>query len=185
MAYRNGTYIAFHAEGTSIPISTDFKYYNLLKAWTQKENDDFTMIDSHEKGSAVKDSSKRKTLELRLKERLRKSRNMLLIIGDTTKNDIDWVPMEIGYAVDYCDIPIIAAYTKYKYIQNPQSLISLWPTALKERIQSRTASVIHIPFKKAPIKDAISQFDHKNKPKGGGLGIYSTEAYQSFGIQIK
>lgn len=57
MAYRNGTYVAFHAEGTNIPIDTDFKYYNLLKAWTNKTDDDFSMIDSHEKGSAVRDSS--------------------------------------------------------------------------------------------------------------------------------
>jgi hypothetical protein len=185
MPYRNGTYVAFHAEGTNVPIDTDFKYYNLLKAWTEKRDDDFSMIDSHEKGGAVRDSSKKKTLELRLKERLRNSRNMILIIGDTTKNDIDWVPMEIEYAVDTCDIPIIAAYPEYEYIMNPNGLSSLWPKALKDRIENGTASVIHVPFKKEPLKDAISQFDHENKPKGGGLGFYSKEAYHSFGIPIK
>lgn len=185
MSYRNGTYVAFHAEGTNVPVNTDFKYYNLLKAWTEKTDDEFSMIDSHEKGGAVRDSSRRLTLELRLKERLRNSRNMVLIIGETTKNDNDWVPMEIEYAVDNCDIPIIAAYPGYEYILSPQGLSSLWPKALSDRITNGSASVIHIPFKKEPINDAISQFDHENKPKGGSLGIYSEEAYRSFGIAIR
>jgi hypothetical protein len=185
MAYRNGTYIAFHAEGTSVPVDTDFKYYGLLKAWTEKTDDDFSIIDSHEKGSAVRDNSKRITLELRLKERLRNSKNMILIIGETTKKDKDWVPMEIEYAIDTCDIPIIATYTGYEYIMAPEKLSTLWPKALKDRIENKTASVIHIPFKKEPIKNAIDQFSHKEKPKGGGLGVYSKEAYKNFGIEIK
>jgi hypothetical protein len=183
MTYRNGTYVAFHAEGTNVPIDSDIKYYNLLKAWSEHSDIDFSMIDSHEKGSAVRDSSKRQTLELRLQERLRNSRNMVLIIGDTTKNDRDWVPMEIEYAVDHCAIPIISAYTDYEYILAPQLLSDLWPEALTERIDNGTAAVIHIPFKKEPLKDAISQFDYENRPNGG-LVYYSREAYQSFGIEI-
>ena len=154
----------------------------MLKAWTEKSDDDFSIIDSHEKGSAIRDSSKKATLEARLKERLRNSKNMVLIIGETTKDDIDWVPMEITYAIDNCDIPIIAAYTGYKYILQPASHSNLWPAVLKTRIDNSTASVIHIPFKKEPLKDAISQFSHDNKPTSG-LSYYSKDAYASFGIQ--
>jgi len=84
MAYRNGTYIAFHAEGTNVPVDTDMKYYNLLKAWTAKGDDDFSMINSHEKTAAVRDSSERRTLRDRLVTRLRNSKHLLLIIGETT-----------------------------------------------------------------------------------------------------
>jgi hypothetical protein len=185
MAYRNGTYIAFHADGSDVPVDSDIKYYNLMKAWTAKQDDDFSMIDSHEKTAAVRDKSKRSTLETRLKERLRNSKHMVLIIGNTTKNDKDWVPMEISYAVDTCDIPIIAAYTGYEYIRDPRNLANKWPPALKQRIENGTASVIHIPFKKVPLADAISQFNHNHKPKNGGLGYYSTEAYKNFGIEVK
>jgi hypothetical protein len=59
MAYRNGTYIAFHAAGTNKPGQSDIDYYNLLKAWTVKGDDDFTMINSHDKACAVRDSSLR------------------------------------------------------------------------------------------------------------------------------
>ncbi len=184
MAYRNGTYVAFHAEGTNIPIDSDIKYYNLMKAWTEKANDDFSMINSHEKTSAVRDSSKRETLRVRLKERLRNSKNMVLIIGPTTKNDKDWVPLEIEYAIDNCDLPIIVAYTGYESVLAPDKLSHLWPEALKKRINDGKASCIHIPFKKQPLKDAISQFSHNNKPIGGSLGVYSKEAYAAFGIII-
>lgn len=184
MAYRNGTYVAFHAEGTNVPTDSDIKYYNLMKAWTEKEDDDFSMINSHDKTSAVRDSSKWETLRARLKERLRNSKHMVLIIGPTTKNDKDWVPLEIEYAIDNCDIPIIVAYTGYEYVMAPDKLSDLWPEALKKRINSGTASCIHIPFKKEPLKDAISQFSHDNKPKGGGLGVYSKEAYAAFGITV-
>lgn len=183
MAYRNGTYIAFHANGTSNPTQSDIKYYNVIKAWTAKTDDDFSFINSHEKTYAVRDGSLKVTLRNRLAERLRNSKNMLLLISDTTKLDTDWVPYEIDYAVDRCDIPIIAAYVNYEIpIYNPSALSNLWPYALKKRIENGTASCIHIPFKKNVVSCAINQFSINDKPLGAGLGWYSQEAYKSFGL---
>jgi hypothetical protein len=190
MAYRNGTYVAFHANGTDIPIDSDIKYYNLLKAWTAKTDDDFSMINSHEKASAVRDNSKRATLRASLQARLRNSKNMILIIGDTTRFDTDWVPFEIQQAIDEYKIPIIAAYvatygtilSPNPPIFNPSTLASLWPNTLSTRINTGTAHVIHIPFKKAPIAAAIEQFDINKYPLGGGLGWYDRGAYQQWGL---
>jgi hypothetical protein len=184
MAYRNGTYVAFHANGTNIPGKSDIDYYNLMRAWKAHPDDEFTMSNSHEKAWAVRDSSKMATLRASLLERLRNSKNMVLIIGDTTIRDDDWVPFEIENAVDSYKIPIIAAYTGFSIpIRNPISLKGKWPSALASRIANGTASVIHIPFKKAPLLDAITQFSHNNLPPNKGLGFYSDEAYQTFGIQ--
>src|SRR6266436_4625936 len=183
MAYRNGTYVAFHAAGTSQPGKSDMDYYNLMKAWTAKTDDDFAMINSHDKASAVRDTSLRATLRKSLLERLRNSKNMVLIIGETTYQDTDWVPFEIEQAVDTYKIPIIAAYTVYETaIRNPQALSNYWPNALKIRINNETANVIHVPFKKEALKAAISQFSHDNPPSGKGLGIYNDGAYKAFGI---
>jgi MTH538 TIR-like domain (DUF1863) len=183
MAYRNGTYVAFHAAGTNRPGHSDIDYYNLLKAWTAKGDDDFTMINSHDKACAVRDSSLRSTLRNSLLERLRNSRNMVLIIGETTRLDTDWVPFEIEKAVDSYSLPIIAAYTvSERPIRAPKDLLGHWPQALSVRINNGTANVIHIPFKKEALKDAIGQFSCANPPKGGGLGIYTNEAYKAFGI---
>jgi hypothetical protein len=181
MAYRNGTYIAFHAEGTNVPIDTDIKYFNLLKAWTAKSDDDFSFINSHDKTSAVQDTSKHQTLTARLKTRLKNSKHLLLIIGETTKNDTDWVPFEIQYAIDTCRLPIIAAYTGTKYIINPAAQSSLWPAALKTRIMNNTAKIIHVPFRQEPIKDAISQF-HLNNPPKGPFNYYTIETYKKWDL---
>ena len=113
MAYRNGTYVAFHANGNNIPGKTDIDYYNLLKAWSSKSDDDFTMINSHDKVAAVRDSSCKATLRSSLIARLSCSKNMVLIIGQTTAWDDDWVPFEIEKAVDHFKFPIIAVYTGF------------------------------------------------------------------------
>ena len=183
MAYRNGTYIAFHADGTNVPTESDIKYYNLMKAWTAKQDDDFSMINSHEKTNAVRDSSLKETLRSRLKERLRNSKHMVLIIGKTTKNDNDWVPFEIEYAIDSCNLPLIITYPDYEYILNPGLLSDLWPAKLKDRIEKKLVKAIHIPFKKEPLMAAMGQFDHNNMPSTS-LSYYTKEAYASFGIKI-
>lgn len=183
MAYRNGTYVAFHANGTNIPGKSDIDYYNLMRAWSAKPDDEFTLINSHEKVAAVRDSSTKETLRRSLHERLKNSKNMVLILGKTTKSDTDWVPFEITQAVDRYQIPIVAAYVDTdKPIRRPKDWSSYWPNALVERINNGTASVIHIPFKKAAILDAIGQFSQRKRPAGHGLGIYTDEAYIAFGI---
>ena len=181
MAYRNGTYVAFHANGTDIPTDSDIKYYNLMKAWTEKTEDDFTMVNSHDKASSVRDSSKKATLRASLQERLRNSKNMVLIIGETTRFDTDRVPFEIEQAIDNYEIPIIATYTGYDSILAPNQLSTFWPEALATRINNKTARIIHVPFKKEPVKAAIGQFTH-DAPPDGPLTYYVRDAYVRWGL---
>lgn len=183
MAYRNGTYIAFHANGIKEPTESDMKYYCLLQAWKVCEDSNFYFINSHDKTGAVRDSSKRSTLQASLKQRLCNSKNMVLIIGETTKEDSDWVPFEIRYAVDDCAIPIIAAYPGYQYILAPDQLSHLWPEALARRIRSGAARVIHVPFREKPLTDAVNQFSHNKCPKAS-LSYYSKETYEFWGISL-
>ena len=151
MAYRNGTYVAFHADNTSNPTESDMKYYNTLRMWKVRDKEgDFNFINSHEKRQ-VRDWSSRETLRAALRDRMNNSKHLLLIIGDTTRFDRDWIPFEIAHAVDNCEIPIIAAYTGYKWIMAPAALSSLWPQALADRIEDESARVIHVPFRKEPI----------------------------------
>src|SRR5580692_3114510 len=138
MAYRNGTYVAFHADGNNLPGGkSDIDYYRLLCAWNAHKHHDFQIINTHEKFSAVRDSSQKSTLRAGLLERLRNSKNMLLIVGETTRLDTDWVPFEIAKAVDSYGIPIIVAYTVFTgAIRNPSALSPYWPPALAARINN-------------------------------------------------
>ena len=182
-AYRNGTYVAFHAEGITDPTASDIKYYRMLRAWSKLKGSEFSFIDSHDKIAKVRDSSSKERLRRVLAERLRNSRNMVLILGKKTWLDRDWVPFEIEYAIDTCEIPIIAAYTGFEWILRPALLSDYWPAALANRINSGAARVIHVPFKREPLADAIEQFDCNNPPNGS-LSYYTQEAYTSFGISI-
>ena len=183
MAYRNGTYIAFHANGTSVPYESDMKYYNLLKAWNVREECEFEFVNSHDKTQAVRDSSKKETLKRVLIERLRNSKNFILIIGDTTRDDRDWVPFEIEYAVDVCRIPIVAAYPEFEAIGDPARLRPMWPKALADRIDNGLARVVHVPFKQGPLKASLAKFDVENLPPSGQT-YFGPDSYHQWGLRV-
>lgn len=183
MAYRNGTYVAFHAGGTTDPTASDIRYYNTLKMWAANKHIEFTLINSHEKTSAVRNSSVRETLRRTLVTRLNNSKQMLLILTTSTKIDTDWVPFEIAYAIDTCKIPIIAAYPDFVSILAPAALSDYWPSALATRIANGVARVIHIPFKKEPILDAIEQFGIANTSyPTDGYGYYNRVTQVLWGL---
>ena len=87
MAYRNGNYSAFYVaepfseSNLGAYATKDFVYYNLLKAW--KSNDSsFPFIDSHNKNYNVRDGSDWEgTLKPRIRERLRKSKNLVFFLS--------------------------------------------------------------------------------------------------------
>ena len=143
------------------------------------------MINSHGQGiiGPDHDTSKRATLRASLQERLveLKKHGGHSSSETATRFDTDWGPFEIEQAIATYGIPIIAAYPGYEYIMAPAQLRVLWPAALASRIANQTARVIHIPFKKEPISDAISQFDHDNPPNTS-LSYYKQEVYIGWGL---
>jgi hypothetical protein len=155
----------------------------MLKAWHEHDDIDFEFINSHDKVSGVRDTSLKQTLRRSLLKRLANSKNMVLIIGNTTKNDTDWVPFEIEQAVDNYGLPIIAVYTGAGYISNPSKLAHLWPRALATRIASSSVRAIHIPFKQALIDKAIRQYDISHMP-GWANTVFKPEIYRSAGIDV-
>lgn len=181
MAYRNGTYVAFDGNGTTNPIEGNIKYFNLLKAWSTNKNIDFNFSDSHQKTYQVCDSSTLSTLKSRLEERMRNSKNMLIIITDKTSWNRGLLCWEIEKAVDYYKLPLIVVYTEYSKIIHVDSHASEWPKALKERIDNGSAKCIHIPFTKDLILDAISQFSVNDKYPTTSKNHYSESVYTNIG----
>jgi len=185
MAYRNGTYVAFDGQGTTNPTQSDLRYYGLLKSWNNSNTHDLRFSNSHEKTYQVRDSSQLATLKSRLLERMKESKNMLLILSDDTSWDRGLLNFEIEKAVDYYKIPLIIAYTGFDYIyNNVDTLKDKWPKALSERIESGTANCIHIAFKEKAIMDAISRFSvhSTGDDKLTSSKIYYTkEAYVNWG----
>lgn len=184
MAYRNGVYVAFDGNGEKDPCKSDLRYYNILRAWNNNKNIDFSFSNSHEKTFTVKDSSSKETLRARLRERMKNSKNMLLILSSDTNWDRGELNYEIELAVDEFQIPIIIAYTDCEgALLTPKAFSNYWPKSLKERIDNCTANCIHISFKKEPIFSAISQFSINNDTIDSPLAYYTKESYINWGIE--
>ena len=180
MPYRNGTYVAFDGLGQIDPTKSDFRFYSTINAWRAK-NVEFKYVNSHEKTYAVRDSSRRSTLEKRIRERLAASKNCLVILSDKTRKSGSMLSYEIEKAVDLYELPLLITYTGYGQILQPSKLSNRWPIALAERIQDGTATAIHIPFKKGAILDAIGQLTIHTGTLEGPLNYYTREAHIQLG----
>lgn len=180
MPYRNGTYVAFDGNDTTDPTKSDIKYYELLRVWNKNKNYAFTFSDSHKKTYQVRDSSSVETLQNRLLERMRLSKNMIVIVSEDTAWDRGMLNFEIEKAVDYYKLPLIIAYVGYEYILAPRKLSELWPKALSERVLNDTAKCIHIPFREKAIMSAISQFSVHSKGDNILTSSYTTYTEQTY-----
>jgi hypothetical protein len=122
-----------------------------------------------------------------LRQRLANSKNFLLILGETTKWDVDWIPFEIQTAIDDYALPVIIAYTAYSAIppnSSIQELRAWWPSALGQRIDIKAASTIHIPFRQRPIHDALNRYDVDAQPRWP-ITFYTREKYQEWSLLAK
>ena len=159
MSRRTGTYIAFDALGETDPIRSDFRYYATIRAWSKHKNINFNFTNSHEKTFAVRDTSKVETLESRIRERLSRSKNMIIILSPQTRRWGSMLSYEIQRAVYHDEIPLIITYTEYDVVANPLALSGFWPDILKKVIDEGKVKAIHIGFKRGPLLEAINQFN--------------------------
>ncbi len=99
MAYRKKIYVAFDAE-------KDFNYYWLMQNWKQNDFSNFEFYNAHDliisKIWSGEEETKRK-----LKERLKKTRVFVLLIGSQTRYHYKFVRWEIEQALNL-NLPIIA-----------------------------------------------------------------------------
>lgn len=182
MANRTGTYVAFDGLGQTDPTKSDFKYYATIQAWSKNKNIDFKITNSHEKTYAVRDTSQKSTLYARIQERLRASKNMLVILTENTRYTGSVLSYEIEQAIDVYKIPLIIAYPGYISVLNVDSHSSVWPKSLKDRIDNVNTKAIHVAFKKDCIFDAIDQFHVNGESLSSGKDYYIREAYVKWGL---
>ena len=182
MANRTGTYVAFDGLGQTDPTKSDFRYYGTIQAWASNNNIDFKYVDSHDKTSAVRDTSKIATLEARIQERLRSSKNMIVILSSDTRKSGSMLSYEIELAVDTYALPLIVTYPGYRAIRNPSPMSGRWPNALSTRINNASAKAIHLAFAKEPILDAIGQFSVNSNDLTGSKNVYSIAAHRQWSL---
>ncbi|MGO4699542.1 TIR domain-containing protein [Paenibacillus sp. 2TAB26] len=182
MANRTGTYVAFDGLGEKDPTKSDFRYYSTIQAWSANKNIKFSLTNSHEKTDAVRDTSKRTTLYARIQERLKSSKNMLVILTKKTRFTGSVLSYEIEQAIDTYKIPLIIAYPEFSSILNVESHSDIWPKALAERINNTGVEAIHIAFAKDCIMDAITRFHVNGEHLSDGKNYYNRDAQIKWGL---
>ena len=169
MAYRNGNYSAFYVkepflEGNLGAHATkDFVSYNLLRACKSSDSS-FPFNDSHNKNYNVRDGSDwEQTLKPRIRERISKSKNIILFISSITKSS-KAIREEIDYGINTKGLPVIVVYPDYNEksdIINCKSktikkeIKDLWDKLPIFRNSMDSVPTLHIPNKKALIRKAL------------------------------
>ena len=167
MAYKNGNYSAFYVseEGSDTNLKAhaakDFVYYNTLRMWKGADTT-FPFIDSHDKNYNVRDGSDwEKTLKPRLRDRLAKSKNIILFISERTVSSRA-LTEEIDYGINTQGLPVIVIYPDYdskaSLLKNnalKQEIKDLWNKLPKFRDSMSNVPTLHIPMKKDIIKMAL------------------------------
>ena|ERR1700733_4704562 len=167
MAYRNKCYACFDGD-------SDIHYYRLLTAWHANDSFEFTFYDAHSLIQA-RDSSSEETIKRSLRERLKNSREFLLLIGKNTKNLYKYVRWEIEIALDM-GLPIIAVNLGGKRQMDPD----LCPPILRSEL------AMHVPFSQKIIDHALSnwpdQHGREAAARRSGPFYYPDSVYKQLGL---
>lgn len=156
MAYANKTYVCFDAD-------TDILYYRLMTAWKENDKIEFNFHNAHEINN-LRDGSSEATIKAKLRERLKNTKVLVVLIGENTKSLYKYVRWEIEWAIEN-DIPIIAVNLNKKKVMDDK----LCPPLLK------TELAIHIPFGQKIMDYALNHWpdSHANYKKKGETGAYT------------
>ena len=160
MAYRNKTYVCFDGDN-------DIRYYNLMKAWKQSDGTFFDFYDAHDLNTAL-DTSTEETIKRKLRERLKNTKVLVVLIGEKTKNLYKFVRWEMEQSLKM-DIPIIGV--------NLNGLRELDKERCPPIIRNELA--IHISFNAAIMQYALenwpdSHISHRKKEETGGYHYRET-----------
>lgn len=168
MDYRNGNYCAFYVtepfsqSNLGAAATKDFVTYNLLCAWKGSDGT-YPFIDSNNKNYNVRDSSDwETTLKPRLRERIRKSKNIVLILSSVTQSSRA-LREEIEYGINTCKLPIIVIYPEYGEKMDiadengiKKNIKLLWDKLPVFRDNITKVPTLHIPCKKELIRKALN-----------------------------
>ncbi len=147
MSYRNKTYIIFDAD-------TDMKHYRLMTAWKENQKIDFDFHNAHDLNVLINRASEEQ-IKRKLRERLKNTKQAVVLVGEKTKNLYKFVRWEIEVCIEL-DIPIIAVNLDKK-----NRATELTPPILKNR-----ACFVSIPYGINTIRFALDNFPsyyHKHK----------------------
>lgn len=164
MSYRNKTYVIFDGD-------SDMWAYGYMKGWNRNENMDFNFHDAHDI-RPLTDRASEETIRTRLRERFSSAKQVMVLVGESTRNLYKFVRWEIEVA-QKLDLPIIVVNLNNKRQMDPErcpALLRDWPA-------------VHVPFKMKAIQFALDHFpgQYTALAKDAGWLFYADDIYQRIG----
>lgn len=163
---RTHTYIAFDGDA-------DLMAYRTIQRWSADERVPFMLLDAHHINYARDDSLPESIIQ-QLKERLDRSRHLMLLVGSTTnRNRRGILQYEINYAIRN-QLPILVVFIGFGFFlpKGVTDAEALWgvlrprlPSVLRDAPQQVfcTAS----PFTRTSVVTAIQNYDVGSLPSAG------------------
>jgi len=150
--------------------------YAYMKGWKVNERVEFDFQDAHDLDNMTGAASSEAYVKSRLKERLQRSKSVVVLIGEGTKNLYKYVRWEIELAISL-GLPIVVVNLNGERGMDN----TLCPAIL------RNQCAVHVSYQKAIIKHALDNWpaEYKGLPlekKSSGARTYSKAVYDSLGI---
>jgi hypothetical protein len=151
--------------------------YAFMKGWKTNDRVDFDFEDAHDLDVMTSRAQNEVYVKSKLKERMKSSEALVVIVGEKTKNLYKFVRWEVELAIEL-GLPIIVANLNNKTRLDPD----LCPPVL------RNACAAHIPFKKEAIKYALSNWPSECRglnagARSGGARHYDRpDWYKNMGL---
>jgi hypothetical protein len=166
VSYRNKTYVIFDGD-------EDMWAYAFMKGWKERDHIDFNFFDAHDIAS-ITDRASEDTVKARLRERMKNAKQVIVLVGEKTRNLYRYVRWEIELAISM-GLPIIVVNLnnsrRYDGDRCPPILTDVY--------------AVHVPFKLAAIRYALDQFpdEYAGRARDAeGPRSYSDDIYRRLGL---
>ena len=161
-------------EGLSSERGIAWRVADSLRAWRARDAA-FPFVDSHEKNYNVRDGSDwERTLQPRIRDRLRNSKNIILFLSSITKNSRA-LREEVDYGITSMALPVIVVYPDFSKESDiigcasktlRKQIQDLWDKLPRFRDSMPAVPTLHVPNKQSLIKKALQNDNFKVQTKG-------------------
>lgn len=160
------TYVVFDGDN-------DKWAYGFMKGWNALPNVDFEFHNAHDIGSMTANAQNEDYVKRNLRARFKETHQVVVLIGEKTKNLFKYVRWEIETAIEL-GLPIIAVNLNGK-----RDLDSEFCPAIL-----RSAGAVHISFQLKIIKHALDNFPpyYRSLSVRGAQYYYSEAIYKSLDL---
>ncbi len=169
MAYRDATYVIFDGD-------KDKWAYAYMLGWKTNDRVDFDFRDAHDLTAMTSRAQDEAYVKSQLRERMNNTKQVVVIVAESTKDLRKFVPWEIDLAIG-TNLPIVVVNLN----GNRRMDAERCPAVL------RTHCAVHIEFKMKIIMYALDNwpssyggFSHEEKAKG--WRYYTEDTYKSLGL---